>query len=93
VSDPAAAICTTAAVKSVLAITASTYDTQIEGIIGAVAGLAERVCGRTFIVGASDVTEYYSIEDEKDFFYANRKPPNQTYLDRLLELSVSIEQN
>lgn len=73
-ADPANALCTTARVKQLLGITAVTYDTQIEGIVGAVGAWADSYCGRTFI-GASAVTEYFDVEfnDIRDLYVRN--PP------------------
>lgn len=73
-ADPANALCTTARVKQLLGHTSSTYDTQIEGLVGYVGAWADNYCGRTFI-SQSAVTEYFDVkyDDIRDIYIRN--PP------------------
>lgn len=75
-ADPANSLTTLARCKAVLNIASgtTTFDTQIEGLEGKAASIIEKICGRVFINGTSDVTEYYDVDECKAFFYVKRKP-------------------
>ena len=77
-ADPAYALCTSTRVKQLLGVTGSTYDTQIEYIVGACALAAEKYCNRVFVTRNTTTTEYIDVPDSGvlDLFVA--QPPIST---------------